>query len=156
MTEEPAECVITFPFHIQTGNRGRKRIHDGKRAEAVEIPLGRTPRIARLMALAIHFEEKIRSGGVSDFGEIARLGQVTRPRITQIMNLLLLAPDIQEELLALPMSVVGKDLVTEKKLRQIVALVAWDDQRRAWRRIAPYAANRPAPYASHANSTSGS
>lgn len=53
------------------------------------------------MALAIYYEDLIRKGHVHDYAEIAALGHVTRARVTQIMNLRLLAPEIQEELLTL-------------------------------------------------------
>jgi DNA invertase Pin-like site-specific DNA recombinase len=59
------------------------------------------PRIARLIALAIRYEGLVREGAVRDYAELARLGEVTRARITQIMNLLWLAPDVQERLLFL-------------------------------------------------------
>jgi hypothetical protein len=59
------------------------------------------PRVARLMALAIRCEGLVREGTVRDYAELARLGQVTRARMTQIMNLLWLAPDLQERLLFL-------------------------------------------------------
>jgi hypothetical protein len=36
----------------------------------------------------------IERGEVRDYADLARLGYVTRARLTQIMNLLLLAPDI--------------------------------------------------------------
>ena len=61
---------------------------------------GRIPRVARLMALAHRFSDLIREDVVTGQADIARLGRVTRARVTQIMNLLLLAPDIQEELLS--------------------------------------------------------
>jgi hypothetical protein len=48
------------------------------------------------MALAIKFQDMIERGEVRDYADLARLGYVTRARITQIMNLLLLAPDLQE------------------------------------------------------------
>jgi hypothetical protein len=63
---------------------------------------GRVPRIARLMALALRFEHLVQSGTVRHYAELARLGQVSRARVTQIMNLLHLAPDIQEAILFLP------------------------------------------------------
>ncbi len=53
----------------------------------------RIPRITRLMALAIKFQEMIDRGEVKDYADLARLGHVTRARITQIMNLLKLAPE---------------------------------------------------------------
>ena len=65
--------------------------------------------------------------------EIARLGFVTRARVTQIMNLLHLAPDIQEDLLNLPEGQRFRDQVTERDLRPIAAVVDWRKQRRMWR-----------------------
>jgi hypothetical protein len=59
----------------------------------------RVPRITRLMALAIKFQDMIERGEVRDYADIARLGYVTRARVTQIMNLMNLAPDIQEEIM---------------------------------------------------------
>ena len=41
------------------------------------------------MALAIRFEQLVRDGVVADYAELARLGRVTRARMSQIMNLLL-------------------------------------------------------------------
>ena len=69
---------------------------------------------------------------VADYAELARLGHVTRARITQIMNLLNLAPDIQEEILNLPRVESGKDPVTERDLRPIVAELDWERQRKMW------------------------
>jgi hypothetical protein len=62
----------------------------------------RPPRIACLLALAHRFDELVRLGAVRDYAELARLGHVTRARVTQIMNLLNLAPDLQESILWLP------------------------------------------------------
>jgi hypothetical protein len=89
------------------------------------------------MALAIRFDQLIRDGEVRDLADIARLGHVTRARVTQIMNLLHLAPDIQEAVLALPRVEAGRDPVTERDLRPIAAIVDWRKQRRAWARVAP-------------------
>jgi hypothetical protein len=66
------------------------------------IEPGNLPRISKLMAFAIRFDGLVRSGEVRDYADLARLGYVTRARITQIMNLLNLAPDIQESILFLP------------------------------------------------------
>ncbi len=56
----------------------------------------------REIALVVKFDQVIRFGQVKDQAEIARLGHVIRSRMTQIMNLLILAPEIQEEILLLP------------------------------------------------------
>ena len=84
------------------------------------------PRIARLMALAIRFEGMLRDETIQDYAELARLGRVTRARITQIMKLRHLAPDIQEQILFLP-NIKG---INERNLRPIVSQVDWRDQRR--------------------------
>jgi hypothetical protein len=81
------------------------------------------------MALAIRFDGLLREGRVSDQSELARLAKVTQPRMTQILNLIHLAPDIQEELLQLPRVVEGRDPIHEKMLRPIAADVDWKKQR---------------------------
>jgi hypothetical protein len=81
------------------------------------------------MALAIRFEGLIRAGVVRDYAELARLGHVTRARITQIMNLLQLAPDIQEELLFLPHTDRGRDPVHLRQFQPIAAAIDWKKQR---------------------------
>ena len=75
----------------------------------------------------------IRDGVVVDQAELACLGHVTRARLTQIMNLLCLAPDIQEEILFVPVTEQGRDAMTEKQLRPIAAIPNWRRQRRMWR-----------------------
>jgi hypothetical protein len=81
------------------------------------------------MALAIHFDGMIRRGVVRDYSDLARLGGVTRARVTQIMNLLNLAPEIQERLLFLPGTASGRDRVTERELREVGAEARWERQR---------------------------
>ena len=87
------------------------------------------------MALAIHFERLIVEGVVTDQSELARLARVTQPRMTQILNLLHLAPDIQETLLFLPRVTEGRDPITERDLRPIVAETSWARQRSAWQAV---------------------
>lgn len=96
---------------------------------------GRVPRVARLMALAIRFEHLLGSGAVQDQAELAELGHVTRARVTQIMNLLHLAPDIQEAILSLPLVVAGRAPIQERYIRPIAAETDWNRQRRLWREI---------------------
>jgi hypothetical protein len=91
------------------------------------------PRVTRLMALAIKFDGLLREGVVQDYADLARLGHVTRARMTQVMGLLNLAPDIQEEILFLPKTMTGRDPISERNLRRVTAVVRWDRQRKAWR-----------------------
>jgi hypothetical protein len=94
--------------------------------------VGRVPRISRLMALAIQFDQFISNGVVADEADLARLGQVSRARLTQIMNLVNLAPDIQEQLLALRSPENGREWATERHIRPVVAEMDWRKQRRMW------------------------
>ncbi len=124
--------TVVRTIHI-TRKARRKRVVLGPEAPKAELP-GRVPRVARLMALAIKYDRLLRKGVIADLSELARLCQVTQPRMTQIMNLLHLAPDIQEEILFLPCVARGRDAVTERAMRPILLLNRWQDQRRLWRR----------------------
>jgi len=88
------------------------------------------------MALAIKLDGLVRRGAVRDYAALARLGHVSRARITQIMNLLLLAPDIQEQLLFLPDTLRGRDPLHLRQLQPIALLPDWNAQRPRWRRLA--------------------
>ena len=93
---------------------------------------GATTRVSRLLALAHHIQELLDTGQVRGNAEVARRGHVTRARVTQIMNLLLLVPDIQEEILFLPPPTEGSDKVTERDVRAVVAEPSFVNQRYVW------------------------
>ncbi len=128
-----SQLTVTQEVHFRNGGQGRKELQGGPLNPPAS---GRVPRVAKLMALAIRFNGLIRNGTVADYAEIARLGHVTRARLTQIMNLLHLAPEIQEALLLLPPVESGRDPITERELRPIAAEVDWQNQRRMWRKVA--------------------
>ncbi len=92
---------------------------------------GAVPRVSRLMALAVHFEGLLSGGVVESFADLARLGHVTRARISQIMSLALLAPDLQEFVLCLPRTRKGRATVTERMLRHVTVHACWREQRKA-------------------------
>ncbi len=94
-------------------------------------PIGRLPRITRYMALAIYYEDLIGQGHVHDYAEIARLGHVTRARVTQIMNLRLLVPDIQEKLISLERVVEGRDTLSLRRFQSIALEIDWRRQRKS-------------------------
>jgi hypothetical protein len=112
----------------------RRERRPGRRREPAETEdvAPRVPRITRLMALAIKFQDMVDRGEVRDYADLARLGFVTRARLTQIMNLLLLAPDIQEEILR--GGTVKTQPVAERQVRSVVKIALWEQQRRAWAR----------------------
>src|SRR5262245_55461325 len=86
------ECRVAFRRLV----KGRKQMQKAPAAPRPLVPPGRVPRVSRWMALAIRFEHLLREGHVASYAELARLGHVTPARISQIMNLLYLAPDVQE------------------------------------------------------------
>lgn len=87
-------------------------------------------------------------GIVRDYSELAHLGGVTTARMTQIMSLLLLAPEIQEEILFLPPIAVGRDPVHERRVGQLVRSADWGTQLRDWAVLrAASSAGSPAPAA---------
>ena len=81
---------------------------------------------------AHEIERRIRAGELDDLAHAARVFGLTRARLTQVSNLLLLAPAIQEAILAMPPVTVGRDPITERSLRAIVAEPVWERQIAAW------------------------
>ena len=131
-----APLTIECRIHFRRRGRGsRKEICRGESPAVAQHAVGRIPRIARFMALAIRFERLIHAGEVTDYAELARLGHVTRARITQIMNLRLLAPDIQEQLLFLPRIDRGRAPIHLSQLQPIAATPDWRKQRKMWRNL---------------------
>ena len=84
--------------------------------------------------MAHKFQRMIDDGTVEPMADIARFGHVTRARVTQIMDLLLLAPDLQETLLFLP-AAPGRDPIHLKELRHVCQTPVWAEQRRRWTEI---------------------
>ena len=124
--------TVTRKLHIHSGGRGPRSVRPGPTPVR---PTGRTPRIARLMALAIHLEEMVVRGRIEDYATVARLGQVSRARVTQIVNLALLAPDIQEEILFLPKTRRNRDALTAGALQPLAREHSWRRQRVMWARL---------------------
>jgi hypothetical protein len=128
--------TIELPVHFhRCGHGSRKELRCG--SEAPPLPPGRVPRVARLMALALRFDALVRSGQISSYSALASLGHVTRARVCQIMNLLYLAPEIQEALLFLPPTPRGRDPLILADLMPIAATLDWHKQRRLWRQLLP-------------------
>lgn len=115
--------------------KNRRKSNNHLREEDRSIEPGNPPRVSKLMALAIRFDGLVQRGEVRDCADLARLGYVTRARITQIMNLLNLAPDIQEAILFLPRTVKGRDRLREKEVRPIAAVPHWSRQRKMWAKL---------------------
>lgn len=122
-----------YAVSFSTVQHGRRQIETGEHPSRPQ-PVGRVPRVARMLALAHHFDRLIAQGVVNDYAEIARLTQLSRARVTQIMTLKFLAPAIQEEIAWLPNSR-GKDILLEKVVREIAMNPDWLSQRFAWDKL---------------------
>src|SRR6185369_12960251 len=90
---------------------------------------GRLPRVTQVLALAIQFQDLLDRGEAKDYADLARLGGLCRERVSQIMRLNYLAPDIQVELLYLPPVPAGRYPISETAVRKIANILSWPEQR---------------------------
>lgn len=121
---------MTIVLPVRTRRVRRRRTAAGPDS-APPPARDRIPRVARMLALAHHWRGLIRSGVAKDQAALARLVGVTRARVTQVMDLLYLAPDIQEAIL-LHDHGLGLDDIRHRDLLPIAAEAAWSEQRRIW------------------------
>ena len=124
--------TINRKFHVATKRCGSKQIQSGT---ASVTSAGRVPRISRLLALAHHCFSLVQSGAIINQSELAYFGQISTTRMTQIMWLDNLAPDIQEEILFLPRTTQGRDPIKEADIRPIAKTLDWSKQRQMWNRL---------------------
>ncbi len=118
-------AVVEVPFVRR--RRGKAHVFVAPPSSEPERP---APRVAKMLALAHTMNALLRDGTVGDQRELAELMNLTRGRLTQLLELTLLAPDIQDQILegAVP----GIARITERSLRSIVRLRCWTEQRRIW------------------------
>ena len=126
-----SSMTIECAFHITRRSKGRQEIQVGE-SPLLPCERGRLPRVAKLLALAHRFEGLVREGVVSDYAELALLGCLTRARISQIMSLLSLGPDLQEQVLFLPRTERGRDPIQMRHLLPIAQMADWKIQRQLW------------------------
>ena len=120
------------PLEIQFQLRAKSRVTSD---ESARPSAGRLPQITRVLALAIHLDHLIRQGDARDYADIGRLSCLCRERVSQIMRLNYLAPDLQVELLYLPPTPTGRYPISETAVRKIASLLSWTDQRKQWERL---------------------
>lgn len=124
---------VEFQVHIRTGHRGRRHLKKGACPKESECLNENLPRLTRLLALAHRWNGLIEEGVVANHAEIARMMGLSRARITQITDLLYLAPDIQEEILLPPSGERPELDLPERAMRQITHIPDWNDQHTLWR-----------------------
>jgi hypothetical protein len=88
--------VITGELHRVQRGRGK-----GFASEPTPAPVARPARVAVMLALAHLIQRAIDRGELADQAAAARRLGLTRARLTQVLDLALLAPDVQEKVLSL-------------------------------------------------------
>lgn len=86
-----------------------------------------TPKVVELLRTAQEWRRQIDAGEVENQAAIARREGITRARVTQVMGLLRLAPEIQEHVLSLP-DMVRRSAITERALRPIARKESYEKQ----------------------------
>lgn len=122
--------AVEISFQLQPGPRAANTTS----ASASQAP-GRLPRVTQVLALAIQFDDMLTRCDAKDYADLARLGGLCRERVSQIMRLIYLAPEIQVELLYLPCTPTGRFPISETAVREIASLLTWTDQRSEWTRL---------------------
>lgn len=132
-TGQAARHVLKAPLFRQQGRS--IRFSDAPPTPAPKRdPVRRPAKVARMLALAHHLQRAIDQGLVADRAEVARKLGLTRARVTQLLDLLLLAPDLQSEVLEMT----AEDAVeptTERRLAGIARTVHWVQQRSNWLQV---------------------
>ena len=121
---------------------GFHRVRHGNRLGFVEkepepperLPRKRPLRVARMLALAHKMQSQLDRGDVASRAELADSCGFSRARISQLLDLTLLAPDIQEAILFAEVES-GYDIINEHALREVVRAWDWEEQRRRWAEV---------------------
>jgi len=139
---------------VVTGKLHRVRKGHSKRFAETPLvapePVRRPARVAIMLALAHKIQNAIDRGAVQDRAEVARRLGLSRARLTQLIDLTLLAPDIQERILFAE-AVDGVEPATECRLREVLRKDTWADQRMAFAQLshAPMCIPDCIPVSSH-------
>jgi hypothetical protein len=103
--------------------------------DAPKPPRGpKTHRVVEFLRKAVEWQRQLDSGEVRNRAEIARREGITRARVTQVIGLLELAPEIQERILSLPVTH-HRSLVTERALRPVRTITNSRDQLREFQEL---------------------
>ena len=142
--EQTVEVTLGPKGAFKKGNLGTltRRVAADRVISALPEPRGKpkppkkptTPRVIELLRMAMEWQRQLDAGEVGTQAEIARREGITRARVTQIMAMLRLAPEIREHILAMPESV-GRPRISERVLRPLVQLENQMDQAARFREL---------------------
>ncbi len=125
MNQEHKLQALSVEYKVDFGNGKRK----AKPKKPPKQKPTKLPRITRLLALAHHLQDLLNQGAVKDYADIAKLSGLSRSRVTQIMNLTLLAPQIQEKLF-FPSN---ENQIKEQAFRRVLKWAVWQEQVKVWK-----------------------
>ncbi len=126
LSKERARNVARRQVALEAARRSRTAAPKPEEPE-------RIARIARLLALALKCEQMIiNRSDVNGYTRLAALGKISQPRMTQIMNLRNLAPDIQEQILFLTARESRRRGINERSVRRLSSVLLWKEQRAQW------------------------
>jgi hypothetical protein len=132
--QRPEERTQVFTGSIFRTRAGMGLRFDDEPPPPPPEPVIRPAKVARMLALAHKLQRAIDRGEYESRADLARAYGLSRARITQLMDLLLLAPDIQEKVLFLE-SVDGREPFGEPRLRRVTLAEGWAGQRDAMQEI---------------------
>jgi hypothetical protein len=124
----------TAKIKFQLGSTARLRKSDAPPLVPAS-GTGRLPRITEVLALAIQFQDLIQMGVARNYTDIARLGCLSRERVSQVMKLVWLAPDIQHEILEFNLTHMTRFPISESAVRRVAGALSWKEQRAQWRSL---------------------
>ncbi|NRD63941.1 hypothetical protein HRD49_19500 [Corallococcus exiguus] len=129
---QPAEAGLVSA-HFHRVRRSKVRFREGAPPSPREVAR-RPAHAAGMLALAHHVESAIERGLMASAADVASQLGFTRARVTHLLDLRLLAPDIQEEVLFLE-AVDGEEPLSERVLRAVAHAGTWEVQRERWREV---------------------
>jgi len=94
----------------------------------------KTPRVVEFLRKAIEWKALLESGQIATQADIACQEGITRARVTQVMGMLRLAPEIRENILSIP-NTIPRLPVTERVLRPIATITDYHDQIREFHKL---------------------
>lgn len=142
--EQTVEIALGPKGAFENGNIGALMRRASPDQVVSEAPLNRgdpkaprepkTPRVVELLRKAVEWQVLLESGKIASQADIARRECITRARVTQVMGMLRLAPEIQGQILSMP-DAVGRPPVTERILRPIGVIADQRDQLREFHKF---------------------
>jgi len=119
------EKELRFEFKVNLKKVWHKKLHE-KAAKKSK------PNLRSSLLLAYQMQDYIETGKIKVMGDLCKYIPVSHSRICQIIRLLLLAPDIQEDILSRDDGTIAS--LTEENIKKIPIQYDWNIQREMWKR----------------------